>query len=82
MDKNEINRKKAHEKIKQRNIEVIYGNRSKSAADAKDGGDQIKRTMSYAEGRFAKSGKDSDDSFGEDEDIMRKSNMSRRGGAM
>jgi hypothetical protein len=38
--------------------------------------------MSYAEGRFAKSGKDSDDSFGEDEDIMRKSNMSRRGGAM
>ena len=38
--------------------------------------------MSYAEGRFAKSGKDSDDSFGEDEDIMSKSNMSRRGGAM
>jgi len=29
--------------------------------------------MSYAEGRFGKAKNDSDDSFGEDEDIMAKS---------
>jgi hypothetical protein len=80
MDKNEINRKQAFEKIRARNKKVIYGERSKSegAAVEKPG---ITRSMSYAEGRFAKSAKDSDDSFGEDEDIMSKSNMARRGGA-
>lgn len=36
---------------------------------------------SYAEGRFANKEKDSDDSFGEDDDLMFKANMNRRGGA-
>ena len=38
--------------------------------------------MSYAEGRFGKSGNNSDDSFGDEEDIMSKANLGRRGNAI
>lgn len=60
-------------------MEIIYGRKVKE--EEKEAAGTIIRSLSYAEGRFGKSGKDSDDSFGDEEDIMSKSNMARRGNA-
>ena len=62
-------------------MEVIYGRKIKEE-EKEASAPTISRSMSYAEGRFGKSANNDDDSFGEDEDIMSKANMGRRGGAI
>ena len=61
-------------------MEVIYGR--KIQEKEKEAAGTISRSMSYAEGRFGKSGNNSDDSFGDEEDIMSKANLGRRGNAI
>jgi hypothetical protein len=58
----------------------MYGRKVKE--EEKEAAGTLSRSMSYAEGRFGKSGKDSDDSFGDGEDIMSKANLGRRGNAI
>ena len=51
-----VNRKKAEKSIKKRNMEVIYGKKATkedNKEESKDGS-SLKRSMSYAEGRFSK----------------------------